>query len=79
MSQQPCRKEQQRAKKCEQRSEHDTDDAERQCHEPHEWREHEHQDGNRPGDDQQDAPGYEEDQDFHDYLSAEVKVRGKSA
>jgi hypothetical protein len=79
MSQQARWKEQQRAKKCEQRREHDTDDAEGQRDEPHEWRKHQHQDGNWPRDDQQDAPGYEEDQDFHDHLSAGVNFCGKGA
>jgi hypothetical protein len=56
-----------------------TNDAEWQRHKPHEWRKNQYQDGNRPRDDQQDAPGYEEDQDFHDHLSAEVNFCGKGA
>jgi hypothetical protein len=79
MSQQARWKEQQRAKKCEQRGEHDTDDAEGQRHKPDEWRKHQHQEGKRPRDDQQDAPSYEEEQDFHSHLSAEVNFGGKGA
>jgi hypothetical protein len=61
MSQYACWEEQQRTKKCEQCREHDSDDAEWQRHEPNEWRKNQHEDGNRPRNDQQDAPGYEED------------------